>query len=141
MSRNITYYKTSYGSITDRDTLNLIAITRNGISYGVFVGVMKKTPFSLIEWSNFLNMSLRTMQRYQKKKKTFDSIYAQRILEINLVYNQGVELFGNTENFDTWLDTKSIALGGIKPKELLDNTFGIELLKTELGRIEYGILA
>ena len=141
MARKTDYYKISFDTITDKDALNLIAITKNGISYGVFTGMMKKTPFSLNEWSDFLNMSLRTMQRYLKKKKSFDSIYAQRILEINLLYNQGVTLFGSNDKFNTWLDTKSIALGGIKPKQLMDNVFGIDVLKNELGRIEHGILA
>jgi putative toxin-antitoxin system antitoxin component (TIGR02293 family) len=137
--KKTTYYKTSFGSITNKDAYNLIAITRDGISFSVFVGVMKKTPFSLIEWSNFLNMSLRTMQRYQKKKKPFDPIYSQRIMEVNLLYNQGVEVFGDNERFDTWLGTKSIALGGVKPKELMDTTFGIDILKKELNAIEHGI--
>lgn len=137
--KKTTYYKTSYGSITDKDAYKLIAITRDGLSYSVFVGVMKKTPFSLIEWSNFLNMSLRTMQRYQKKKKSFDPIHAQRIVEINLLYNQGVEVFGEKEKFDAWLDIKNAALGGIKPKELMDNTFGIDVLKKELHAIEHGL--
>lgn len=141
MARKTDYYKISFDTITDKDALNLMAISRNGISYVVFAGVMKKTPFSLSEWSDFLNMSLRTMQRYLKKKKSFDSIYAQRILEINLLYNQGVALFGSNDKFNTWLDTKNIALGGIKPKQLMDNGFGIDVLKKELGRLEHGILA
>ena len=40
-----------------------------------------------------------------------------------------------------WLDAENIALGGVKPKSLLDSTFGIEIVKDELTRIEHGILA
>ena len=45
------------------------------------------------------------------------------------------------EKLNTWLETKNIMLGGVKPKDLLDNTFGISLVKDELTRIEYGVLA
>ena len=36
---------------------------------------------------------------------------------------------------------ENLALGGAKPKELLDNTFGITLIEEELVKIEYGIFA
>ncbi len=37
------------------------------------------------------------------------------------------------------MDTKSVALAGVKPKDLLDTAFGISMVYTELGRIEHGI--
>ena len=58
-----------------------------------------------------------------------------------LIYKLGVNVFGDKEKFISWSETKNLALGGVKPKELLDNTFGISLLKDELTRIEHGILA
>jgi putative toxin-antitoxin system antitoxin component (TIGR02293 family) len=133
--------KMSYDSIDKNDVIHLIETVREGISFSIFSGFVKKTPFSLAEWSSFLNMSERTMQRYQKEKKSFDSIYAEKILQITLLYKIGIEVFGNEEKFNTWLESQNLALGGRKPKELLDNTFGIGLLKDELTRIEHGILA
>ena len=44
-------------------------------------------------------------------------------------------MFGDEAYFHTWLVTQNIALGNITPKELLDNTFGIQLLNDELTRI------
>ncbi len=131
----------SYKQIDDRDVLTLISSVREGIKYGLFQTIASKSPFSTAEWSGFLHLSERTFQRYKKEKRTFDPLHSERILEITLVYNKGLEVFGEKENFDAWLETKNIALGGIKPKELLDSTFGIGLLKDELTRIEYGILA
>jgi putative toxin-antitoxin system antitoxin component (TIGR02293 family) len=81
------------------------------------------------------------MQRYKNEKKTFDPIYSDKILQIAILYRTGNEVFGDKANFDTWLETKNVALGGVKPKELLDNTFGISLVRDELGRIENGVLA
>ena len=80
------------------------------------------------------------MQRYQKEKKTFDPLYSEKILEILLLTRLGIEVFGNSEKFTSWLETKNMVLGSKKPKEFLDNTFGISLLKDELTRIEHGIL-
>ena len=93
------------------------------------------------EWSGFLHLSERTMQRYQKENKSFDSIYSEKIISIAMLYYYGIDVFGNKENFDKWLETKNIALGGLLPKELFDNTFGLQLIRDELTRIQHGILA
>lgn len=58
-----------------------------------------------------------------------------------LIYNKGIEVWGNKNTFDDWLIAKNIALGGVLPKDLFKNSFGLELLRNEIGRIEYGILA
>ncbi len=131
----------SYQQIDDRDVFILISTVREGIKYALFQNIANISPFSTTEWSNFLHLSERTFQRYKKDKRTFDPLHSEKILEITLVYNKGVEVFGDKLNFDAWLSAKNVALGGIKPKELLDSTFGIGLLKDELTRIEHGVLA
>lgn len=131
----------SYKQIDDRDVLMLISSVREGIKYSLFQTIANNSPFSTAEWSNFLHLSERTFQRYKKEKRTFDPLHSEKILEITLVYNKGTEVFGDKGNYDAWLEAKNVALGGIKPKELLDSTFGIGLLKDELTRIEHGVLA
>lgn len=138
---NIPNEAISYNSIDDRNIIGIIKTVRSGITFHFFYNFAKNTPFSLNEWSGFLHMSERTMQRHKQQKKAFDPIYAEKIMQISLLYNLGIDVFGDKEKFDTWLETKNIALGGIKPKELLDNSFGISLLKDELLRIEHGVLA
>jgi putative toxin-antitoxin system antitoxin component (TIGR02293 family) len=131
----------SYSAIDDKDVIHFIKAVRNGFTFAIFYSFAKNTPFSLSEWSAFLNMSERTMQRHKREKRSFDPIYSEKILQITLLYNLGIEVFGNKEKFSAWLETQNLALGNIKPKELLDNSFGIGLLKDELTRIEHGVLA
>lgn len=130
-----------YGSIDDINAMSLINMVRNGIGFAAFDKFANKSPFSQNEWSVYLHLSERTMQRYRIEKRTFDPLQSEKIIEIALFYNKGVEVFGSAEKFNSWLDTDNIALGKIKPKMLLDNTFGINMLRDELTRIEYGILA
>ena len=80
------------------------------------------------------------MQRYQKENKTFDISSSEKIIQITILYEFGVSVFGNKENFDSWLITKNVALGS-KPIELLDTVFGIEIINNELIKIEHGIFA
>ncbi len=138
---NISNNQFNYGSIDDRDILFLIKAVRKGIKFNNFLLITEKSPFTLNEWSSFLHISERTMQRYKREKKSFDPIHSEKILEVTLLYKYGVEVFGNKKKFNAWLDTLNLALGGVKPKELLDNTFGISLLKDELTRIAYGVLS
>ena len=133
--------KITYGSVDDRDIFRLIDAIRAGIRFPVFASIAKQSSFSMNEWSGFLHLSERTMQRYQKEKKTFDPLSSEKILEILLLTRLGVEVFGNTEKFTSWLETNNLVLGSKKPKEFLDNTFGIGLLKDELNRIAHGVLA
>lgn len=53
--------------------------------------------------------------------------------------NKGVSVFGNKNSFAHWMNAENIALGGAKPKDLLDTAFGIAMIREELGRIEHGI--
>jgi putative toxin-antitoxin system antitoxin component (TIGR02293 family) len=133
--------KLSYGSVDDKDIFRLIDAIRVGINFPVFTSIAKQSSFTMNEWSGFLHLSERTMQRYQKGKKTFDSSSSEKIMEILLFIRFGTDVFGSSEKFTLWLETKNVALGNKKPKEFLDNTFGIGLLKDELTRIEHGILA
>ena len=131
----------SYNSVDDNNVLAIIHLVRSGISYKDFNKIADDTPFSLTEWASYLQLSERTIQRNQKEKKSFQPIQSERIVELSMLYQYGVEVFGDKDNFNTWLNAKSIALGGRTPKELLDTKFGISMVRDELGRIEQGILA
>lgn len=131
----------SFKSVDDKGSLFLIKAIREGIKYSFFEDMLKFVPFSFLEWSRYLNLSERTLQRYKKENKPFQASFAERILEIRLLYKYGIEVFEDNGNFDSWLNTKSIALGGVNPKDLLDTTFGINLVRDELTRIEQGVLA
>lgn len=130
-----------YGSIDDINSMSLVKMVRNGVGFTAFDKFADKSPFSNNEWSTYLHLSERTLQRYRIEKRTFDPLQSEKIIEIALFYNKGVEVFGSAEKFNSWLETDNLALGKIKPKMFLDNSFGINMLRDELTAIEYGVLA
>ncbi len=130
-----------YQTAGNSASLSIIDLVREGVKYTVFQAFCKSTPFSTLEWSRFLHLSDRTMLRYQTENKTFDSLQSEKIVEIALLYKKGTAVFGSTPKFNTWLETESLALGRILPKSLFDSSFGIQLLKNELEKLEHGILA
>ncbi len=116
-------------------------VVRDGLSYNYFSTLSDRIHVGMQEWADYLHISERTIQRYKKEGKVFDPIYSEKIILVELLYKKGVDVFGIDDNFYTWMDTKSIALGGVKPKDLLDTSFGITMVYDELGRIEHGIFA
>ena len=131
----------SYETVNEKDVFYLIKAARNGIGYSRFATLAKAFPFTVSDWSAFLHVSERTLQRYQKEGKAFDPVSSERIIEITLLYKQAIKVFGTRKKLDIWLDEPNLALGGSKPKDLLDSTLGIQLVRNELQRIEYGVLA
>lgn len=131
----------SFGWNDDQRSYMLIKLVREGIPYNEFSAVSNLSPFTSKEWAKFLNVSTRTLERHREENKTFRQEQSERILAIYQLLNYGTSVFGYNEGFFDWLGSESIALGGIKPKELLDTSIGINMVKDELGRLEHGILA
>ena len=91
------------------DTVALLKLSRNGIKFNLFLEIVKTSPFSLKEWSKFLHLTERTIQRYKKESKTFEPIQSERIIEIAKLQKKGKEIFGSKANFEQWL-TSNIAV-------------------------------
>jgi putative toxin-antitoxin system antitoxin component (TIGR02293 family) len=131
----------SMGNVDDNTILYVIREVRKGIEYNSFTNAVKNVPLTLKEWSGILDLSERTLQRYKKDKRAFDTLQSEKIVQVTLLIRYGRDVFGDEKKFNLWLNTENMSIGNIKPKELLDSSFGIDLLKDELSRIENGILA
>ena len=130
-----------YGLTDDRKVFAYIEYVEDGLSYKKFNEFVQESPFTQSDWANFLQISTRTFQRYKKDNRNFEPIYSERILQVMLLYFKGIEVFESKKSYYTWLNTESIALGGKKPISLLSSTFGINMLRDELTRIEHGVLS
>lgn len=131
----------AYNITDDRGIYSVIDSVNRGISFANFEKIIKKYSFTLQNWAEFLHVSTKTLSRYQKESKTFDALQSERILQIEMLHQRGEEVFGSKENFAIWLAAENLALGKRVPKDLLKNSFGIQLLMDELTRIEHGVLA
>lgn len=130
-----------YHNYDDAGIFRIIDVAEKGISFKFFDSLVKKFPFSFQEWAGFLHISGKTLSRYQKEDKTFDTLQSEKILQIEMLYTRGEEVFDSADNFMIWLQAENLALGKTKPQDLLGSSFGIALLMDELTRIEHGVLA
>jgi putative toxin-antitoxin system antitoxin component (TIGR02293 family) len=122
------------------DKMEIIFAIRAGIPYSFFDLIQNYSPFSENDWASFLDLSTKSLHRYKLSSRQFKPIQSEKIIEMAEVTNIGLDVFGNMEKFKLWLNTPNFSLGNMKPMELLYDSYGKELLISELTRINYGIL-
>jgi len=131
-------------SITYSDFLSnkmlMILVIREGVPYSFFNLIQHFTPFSEDDWADFLDISRKSLQRYKQTSRIFKPIQSEKIIEMAEVTKLGLDVFGDLEKFKLWLETPNFSLGNLKPIELLKDSYGKELVTSELTRINYGIL-
>ena len=119
----------------------MIYVIREGVPYSLFTLIQDFTPFTDDIWADFLDISTKSLHRYKQSSKSFKSIQSEKIIEMAEVTNVGIDVFGDMEKFKLWLETPNFSLGNLKPLELLKDSYGKELVISELTRINYGILS
>ena len=129
----------TYSDFFDNKML-IIHTIRKGLPYDLFSKIKEITPFTEDDWSEYLNLSKKTLHRHKSEINFhFKPIHSEKIIELAEVTNYGKEVFDTIEQFYTWLNTPSFALENLKPSELLKDSYGKELVMAELNRIDYGI--
>ena len=123
------------------DKFFMVQIIKKVITYSVFEEIQKLSSLTNQDWATILNVSTRSLQRYKEENQLFKPIHSEKIIEIGEIFLIGIEVFGNSQKFNLWLETPNFALGNLKPLELLSDSYGQQLIINEITRINYGILA
>ena len=121
------------------DKLLLSLVIQEGLPFDLFQIIQGHTPFSEIEWAGFLGISTKSIQRYKKDNNSFKPIQTEKILEVTEVCHLGLEIFGDLDKFSLWLNTPNFALGKISPINLMKDSYGKDLVITELIRVDHGV--
>lgn len=122
------------------DKMMIINAIRAGIPYSFFRLIQLYVPFSENEWAGFLDISTKSLQRYKTAGNfNFKPIHSEKIIEMAEVTRAGLEVFGDVDKLKRWLDTPNFALGNLKPVELVRDSYGKDMVVSELIRISHGI--
>lgn len=131
--------KVSYGAFL-QDKLLVTHAVKQGVTMALFEEIKANSLFNDQQWADFLTINVRTLQRYKKEKQhVFKPMQSEKIFELAEVLDTGYKVFDSGEDFNIWLNSPSVALGNEKPMNLLDTSYGKDLVLAELNRIEYGI--
>ncbi len=91
--------------------------------------------------ADLLDVSYKTVTRYQKEKKKLSPLQSEYILKTIALFNKGAKVFGSEESFNRWLDKPAFGLGNKVPRKLVTTVGGINYVIDELNRIAHGDLA
>ncbi|MFN0034161.1 MAG: antitoxin Xre/MbcA/ParS toxin-binding domain-containing protein [Saprospiraceae bacterium] len=130
-----------YASLATAEDFELVALSRSGIKVKDFLAIADESGFSLEDWATWLRIDLSELLIPSNEEHFLKPHQSERVLDINRLLYHGISALGNPDMLVKWFNHSSIPLGGIAPKSLLDNTFGIDMVHAELGRIEHGVLA
>ena len=115
--------------------MELIGRIREGVKKTDWKQLIHFTGSTEKEFEHILPASISSMQ----KKTVYGKETSERIYELARLFGMGYEVFDSKEDFKKWLMTPSRTLGNKIPFELLDSSFGFEMVENEIIRIQYNV--
>ena len=115
-----------------------IAAIRAGVSKNDLMWLKENVELDYDELTDLLAVSRATLIN-KKGNQKFNQTISERILLLKDLVYYGLTIFGDTLTLREWLKTPSEALGNVTPLSIMDTLSGIEEIKKELGRIDYGV--
>jgi len=112
-----------------------------GLKVSAFFDLIAISGLTNQELSSILDLSFKTVQRYQKEEKAFNALNSEQLLKLIALYQKADDVFGNIFSFNSWLRKPAAGLGNNMPFTFLQTPGGIDLVQDELYRIEFGALA
>jgi putative toxin-antitoxin system antitoxin component (TIGR02293 family) len=116
---------------------DLIPLIKRGLFKKNLVKLAERMSMSIKDIAAILPVSERTLKRYRSTTRLSPEL-SERLLKLSELYSKGIDVFGSKEKFIKWMNLESLAIGS-KPINIIDTLTGIQLVKDELGRIEYGV--
>lgn len=114
-------------------------IQKNTIDWHYLTYLKQVTTFNDEVISDWLNISVKTLRAYRKPDTIdFKENLKEHIVLILGLYEHGINVFENKENFDKWLNTQNIFFDYKLPKNYLDTVSGIKFIDDRLTAIEHG---
>ncbi len=116
------------------EPLDRVSAFRKGFSKKSFLHLKEATGLDYQTMALALAVSTKTLQRTE----VFDTVQSEKMYELAELYSVGMSYFGE-EGFKRWMERPLFTLGNRRPIELLDVSEGIELLRTEIVRLQHGV--
>ena len=106
---------------------------------GAFLSIVPQViDVPVTEIAELLSMSKSTFYR-AREEGALDMDTIDKLSSLFKLYQRGLEVFEDKEDFEGWLKTNITSLGGQKPISLLKTENGRAAVSDTLGRIEHGV--
>lgn len=115
-----------------------LQVIESGFPKKQLLELKERYGISLETMAKILDIAGRSIQNKPIGFK-FTGNVAEKILALSDIYSYGTEVFEERDKFIKWLDTPNPVLNNKSPVELLLTQLGMQQVKQELARIDYGI--
>jgi putative toxin-antitoxin system antitoxin component (TIGR02293 family) len=88
--------------------------------------------------ANWLDVNVKTLRNYRKSDSDLKESLKERLVLLLSLYQHGIDVFGNAENFDKWLASENFYFDNKAPKDFLSTSSGIRYTDDRLTGMEYG---
>ena len=129
-----------YSSYIQQDESNLLS-EPEAIYATAFNDMIAVADYDKDFAADLLDVSYKTVTRYQKEKKKLSPLQSEYILKTIVLFNKGNQVFGDKDTFNRWLDKPAYGLGNRVPRAFITTVGGINFIIDELNRIAHGDLA
>ena len=124
---------------TVKSDFDLAYLAQNGVPKAVIQHLADSAGLDIKELVSLLPVTPRNLLRYNDND-LLSNVVSDHLISLADLFATGTKVLGK-EYFLDWLHHEIQSLGGEKPIHFLRTHAGIDLIKTELGRIEHGIFA
>lgn len=125
----------------EESAFTMVNRAQSGLAVSAFYDLIKISGLANEELAGLLDISYKTIQRYQKDGKKLNAQNSEQLLKMIALYQKAEEVFGDLKFFNRWLRKPAVGLGNQVPFSFLHTSGGIDLICEELLRIEHGALA
>lgn len=122
-----------------KNDFDLAYLAENGIPKATIQHLADSVGLESKELIALLPVTPRNLQRYEDND-LLSNVVSDHLIALADLFSVGARVLGK-DYFLSWINSKILSLGNAQPIQFLRTHAGIELVKTELGRIEHGIFA
>ena len=124
---------------TVKNDFDLAYLAQNGVPKAVIQHLADSVGLDVKELISLLPVTPRNLLRYHDEE-LLSNVVSDHLIALADLFATGTEVLGK-DYFLDWLHHDIQALGNERPLHFLKTHAGIDLIKTELGRMEHGIFA
>ncbi len=117
-----------------------LAAIKHGLEPKAIQDLIEITGATQTDVAHILDLTEPTLRKYIKAEKELNIGLSEHIIQLFELFDKGMDTFGSLEEFKSWLSHHNIGINAI-PMDLLDTLTGINIIKSELIRIDYGVTA
>ena len=122
-----------------KNDFDLAYLAENGVPKATIQHLADSVGLDIKELISLLPVTPRNLLRYNDVD-LLSNVVSDHLIALADLFSIGTRVL-SAEYFLDWVHSDIQALGNKKPFQFLRTHAGIELIKTELGRIEHGIFA